>query len=93
MSGQNPTNEEVDKMLQEAVDLGIYSIDSLFLKKLFYLFIKYNFQGTHMLMFNDIIPIVEKYWKNYDNYVDDMKKACSAFGISIQKNIWSDLKN
>ncbi len=36
-----------------------------------------------MLMFNDIIPIVEKYWKNYDNYVDDLKQACSAFGIVL----------
>jgi hypothetical protein len=37
-----------------------------------------------MLMFNDIIPIVEKYWKNYDNYVDDLKQACSAFGNYIK---------
>ncbi len=38
-----------------------------------------------MLMFNDIIPIVEKYWRDYENYQDDLKQACSAFGKIIKK--------
>ena len=42
-----------------------------------------------MLMFNDIIPIVEKYWKNYDNYVDDLKQACSAFGNYIKNALYN----
>lgn len=36
-------------------------------------------EGSGMLMFNDIIPIVDKYWKNYENYIEELKGACLAF--------------
>jgi len=26
-----------------------------------------------------MIPIVEKYWRNYENYYDELKQACLAF--------------
>ena len=38
-------------------------------------------EGSGMLMFNDIIPIVDKFWKNYENYQQELKEACLAFGI------------
>lgn len=37
-----------------------------------------------MLMFSDMLPIVEKYWRNYENYTDELKEACLAFGNFIQ---------
>jgi hypothetical protein len=33
-----------------------------------------------MVMFTDMIPIVEKYWRNYENYTVELKEACLAFG-------------
>lgn len=36
--------------------------------------------GTGMLMFEDLIKICEKYWKNYQNYGQELKEACLAFG-------------
>ena len=36
-------------------------------------------KGTGMLMYSDMLPIVEKYWRNYDNYVEELKDACLAF--------------
>ena len=35
-----------------------------------------------MLMFSDMIPIVEKYWRNYENYERELKEACLAFGMN-----------
>lgn len=31
-------------------------------------------------MFSDMLPIVEKYWRNYENYAFELKEACLAFG-------------
>lgn len=32
-----------------------------------------------MVMFNDLVQIVEKYWKNYENYEQELRDACNAF--------------
>jgi hypothetical protein len=37
--------------------------------------------GTGMLMFNEMLPIIEKYWRSYENYQAELKEACLAFGI------------
>ena len=41
-----------------------------------------NFENkdTGMIMFNDLVQIVEKYWKNYENYEQELREACNAFG-------------
>lgn len=36
--------------------------------------------GTGMLMFEDLINICQKYWRNYENYTQELKEACLAFG-------------
>ena len=40
----------------------------------------FDTEGSGMLMFNDIIPILDKYWRNYENYQQELKEACLAFG-------------
>ena len=37
-------------------------------------------QGTGMIMFSDILPIAEKYWRSYDNCTEELREACLAFG-------------
>ena len=32
--------------------------------------------GTGMIMFADILPIIEKYWRSYENYAEELKEAC-----------------
>ncbi len=39
-----------------------------------------HFSDTGMVMFNDLVQIVEKYWKNYENYEQELREACNAFG-------------
>jgi Ca2+-binding EF-hand superfamily protein len=36
--------------------------------------------GTGLLMYSDMMPIVEKYWRSYENFWDEVKEACLAFG-------------
>ena len=31
------------------------------------------------LPYKDMLPIVEKYWRSYENYYDELKQACLAF--------------
>lgn len=38
-----------------------------------------------MLMFSDMLPIVEKYWRSYENYERELKEACLAFGMNSIK--------
>lgn len=33
-----------------------------------------------MIMFSEMLSIVEKYWRNYENYTQELKEACLAFG-------------
>ena len=33
-----------------------------------------------MCMFNEVIAISQKYWRSYDNYEEELKEACLAFG-------------
>jgi hypothetical protein len=32
--------------------------------------------GTGMIMFNEMLPILEKFWRSYANYAEELKEAC-----------------
>lgn len=81
MAGQNPTMEEANKMINEAEESGDYTSWRKF--ALLNLVPSNSNQykiDTGMIMFNDLVQIVEKYWKNYENYEQELREACNAFG-------------
>lgn len=45
-------------------------------------------------MYDELLPIAEKFWRNYENYIEELKEACLAFDKDDTGLIdFEDLKN
>jgi Ca2+-binding EF-hand superfamily protein len=49
--------------------------------------------GTGMLMFNEMLPIIEKFWRSYENYADELKEACIGNKSKIKKFVSQNFVN
>jgi Ca2+-binding EF-hand superfamily protein len=41
--------------------------------------------GIGMITFREMLPIIEKFWRSYENYAEELKEAClGESGLQIQ---------